>query len=150
MSPPANNEWRAACQNILLSSSSSKRRPAILFLLAFLLACSSSLSVKKNERYYQKKWCFARGGRIEVRLQDGTRADCVTREFAIEFDFAGKRLHAIGQAINYAEMTGKRAGIVLICRSPSDRDKYLLTRKLLKKIRDKYYIRLWHVGCDTD
>ena len=119
---------------------------SILFLFC-LLACQTSKPIKKNERWYQERWCARHGGRVEVKMPDNTRCDCLTRDYAIEFDFASKRFEGIGQAIHYAELTGKKAGLVLICKKPSDRAKASSARKLLQKIRKKYFIRLWTIGC---
>jgi len=80
-------------------------------------------------------------------MSDKTRCDCVTRAYAIEFDFASKRFEGIGQAIHYAELTGKKAGLVLICKKASDTHFVRATRKLLRSIRKKYSIRLWTIGC---
>jgi hypothetical protein len=76
------------------------------------------------EKSYQADWCAGRG-QAEVVLPDGTRCDCVTPTHAVEFDFGPKWAEAIGQSLNYALQTNKRAGIVLIIRDPSER-KYLL------------------------
>ena len=71
------------------------------------------------ERDYQKAWCDAHGGTMEVVLPDKTRVDCLTATHAIEFDFAPKWAEAIGQALHYAALTGKQPGIVLIM-APGD------------------------------
>jgi hypothetical protein len=76
------------------------------------------------EKSYQADWCAGRG-QTEVVLPDGTRCDCVTPTHAVEFDFGPKWAEAIGQSLNYALQTNKRAGIVLIIRDPSER-KYLI------------------------
>ncbi len=39
------------------------------------------------ESWYQENWCREHGGKTEVSLNDGTRADCVTPSHIIEFDF---------------------------------------------------------------
>ncbi|UCG05291.1 MAG: hypothetical protein JSV83_15380 [Desulfobacterales bacterium] len=63
---------------------------------------SISLSMAKREhpgKWYQKKWCEAHQGRIEVVLQDGSRCDCVTDTHAIEFDFGSQWTVAINMRI---------------------------------------------------
>jgi len=45
----------------------------------------------------------------------------MTETHAIEFEFAGKWTEAVGQSLHYSLQTGKRAGIVLILESDSDR-----------------------------
>lgn len=61
---------------------------------------------------------------MEYVLDDQARVDCLTDEYAIEFDFANKWAEAIGQALYYAKKTGRRPGIVLIMESSGDQ-KYL-------------------------
>ena len=70
-----------------------------------------------KEKYYQEVNC---AGAIEYRLADETRVDCLTNEYAIEYDFASKWAEAIGQSLHYARMTNHKAGIALIIESESD------------------------------
>ena len=49
-------------------------------------------------------------------MPDGTRCDILTDTHAIEVDFADKWAEAIGQSLNYAMQTGKKAGIVLVLK----------------------------------
>lgn len=72
------------------------------------------------EKFYQDKWCNEYGGITEYRLQDGAKVDCLTDTHAVEFDFALKWAEAIGQALFYSAVTGKRAGIVLILEDDED------------------------------
>lgn len=72
------------------------------------------------EAHYVEQWCDRYAGRTEVVQSDRTRVDCETYYHAIEFDFADKWAEAIGQALHYGIMTGKRAGMVLIVEDPSD------------------------------
>ena len=87
-----------------------------------------------NEASYQRAYCSVHGGVEEYVLPDKTRVDCLTDTHAIEFDFADKKYEAVGQALHYAVMTGKKPGIVLI---------------LDKKYQDRqmhYYDRLVNIG----
>ena len=77
------------------------------------------------EAFYQDAWCSAMGGDAEVRLADGTRADCLMDGHAVEVDFGPKWAEAIGQALYYAMQTGKRAGVLLILEEPGDRKYWL-------------------------
>ena len=96
---------------------------SVPFILLACIACFfsvSSLTYSAGlERDYQHQWCTERGGKMEVVMSDGTRADCVTDTHAIEFDFAPKWAEAIGQSMHYAILTKKKAGIVLIM-GPTD------------------------------
>ncbi len=73
-----------------------------------------------TEQYHQVRWCEAHHGITEVALDDGTRVDCLTDTYAIEFDFARKWAEAVGQAAHYAAMTGHAPGVVLILEGPDD------------------------------
>lgn len=72
------------------------------------------------ESYYVNQWCTSDFGRKEVVLWDMTRVDCVTKDYAIEFDFAKKWAESIGQSLYYAKMTGKKPAVVLILKAESD------------------------------
>lgn len=72
------------------------------------------------ESYYQNQWCTADFGRKEAVLWDMTRVDCLTRDYAIEFDFAKKWAESIGQALYYSKLTGKAPAVVLILTAPTD------------------------------
>jgi hypothetical protein len=104
---------------------------SIIAVLVLLLIISSAFyralgEAKKNERYYQKKWCDAKNGRMDVVLFDdkgSTRvyADCVTKDFAVEVDFARKWAEGLGQALRYARLTKKQAAVLLIWKTRLDR-----------------------------
>ena len=72
------------------------------------------------EMYYENEWCTPDFGRKEVILWDMTRVDCMTKDYAIEFDFAKKWAESIGQALYYSKLTGKLPAVVLILTSPTD------------------------------
>lgn len=61
------------------------------------------------------------GGKQEVRMPDGTRADCETSTHIIEMDFARKWSESVGQALFYSYQSDKRGGIALILKRPKDR-----------------------------
>ena len=107
-----------------------------VFCFVFLLIFVAPLESKKNlhlEKEYQTQWCNRAGGEMEVRLEDETRVDCLTSEYAIEFDFGKKWAEAIGQSLHYSQETGRQGGIVLILEHENDY-KYW---KRLNKIIDK-------------
>jgi hypothetical protein len=81
----------------------------------------TSLPDKKNERYYQVKMCNKLRGKIEYRLPDKTRVDCLTREYAIEVDWAKKWAEGIGQALYYANITHKKPAVALIVGQRDER-----------------------------
>ena len=99
-----------------------KNKVLILFLVLF---CIGSLFSEKDqdayqEKDYQKCCGILMDGDIEVRLDDGSRCDIVTKEYAIEVDFAYKWAEAIGQSLYYAAMLNKKPGIVLIVTKKSN------------------------------
>ena len=72
------------------------------------------------EAYYVNQWCTPSFGKKEFRLWDTTRVDCLTKDYAIEFDFAKKWAESIGQSLYYAKMTGKKPAVVLILTDLTD------------------------------
>lgn len=109
------------------------------FLIISILFIASLVSA--GEKEYQEAWCDKANGIMEYVLDDRTRVDCLTEEYAIEFDFAKKWAEAIGQALHYSIKTGKKPGVVLIMKDRKD-DKYL---KRLKAVSERYDIKVWTV-----
>ena len=107
----------------------------ILLMLLVCLGCFFLLSGKNevsvpfqkrfNEKYYVKKYCR---GQIEYVLPDRTRVDCLTSEYAVEFDRAKKWAEAVGQSLYYSKMTGKKPAVALILNDPKD-------KKFVKRIK---------------
>ena len=89
-------------------------------LIILASACMASAKSLHPEKWYQEKWCDAKGGKTEVVFEDRTRCDCLTNSHAIEFDFGKKWAESIGQALHYSIETGKRAGVVLILEKSGD------------------------------
>ena len=108
-----------------------------LVLIIGLPVFSKTLFYEKD---YQRSWCEAHNGSLEVVLPDKARVDCVTSTHAIEFDFAKKWGESIGQALYYAVILNKQAGIVLIMEKGQSDEKYL-TR--VKEVAKRYNITVW-------
>ena len=107
-------------------------RLVIIFLIAAMCTwlCMEPSGEAKHlhpERWYQERWCKAHNGIMEYRLSDGTRVDCLTDEYAVEVEFAEKWAEAIGQALYYAAMTGRKPAILLIMER-GERDRRYLER----------------------
>jgi len=86
-------------------------------LIFVFIALSLLLPAKKRkhlEKYYQQWWASCRGGSITNRLSNGRKPDIIFGEYVIEVDFADKYPEALGQALQYSQMTKMKAGIVLI------------------------------------
>ena len=99
-------------------------------LLLVLLIPISLASHQKNERYYQNIWCRENKGITEYILPDKTRVDCLTKDYAVEFDFASKWAESVGQSLYYANITKKKPAIVLIMESNSDEKYFQRANKL--------------------
>lgn len=80
---------------------------------------------KRLEKDYQKEWCENAEGEMEVVMPDGSRCDCLTSKYAVEFDFASKWAEAVGQSLLYASYTGMKPGIVLIMEDAEKEDVFL-------------------------
>ena len=61
-----------------------------------------------KESFYVSQWCRDDFGKQEFVLWDNTRVDCLTKDYAIEFDFAKK-------------MGGKYRAVFVLCQD--DRQK---------------------------
>jgi len=106
----------------------------MLFVAGFLLLTADVSAEIKNgmpikEIAYQRAWCGSQNGEREYRLKDNTRVDCLTKDYAVEMDFAYKWAESIGQSLHYARMTGQRAMVILIITN-EDRD-----RKHVNKVK---------------
>ena len=118
----------------------------LIFLSLFFIGCiytpynSHKHTKHKKEKYYQYKLCKKLHGKMEYRLKDNTRVDCITNKYAIEVDWAKKWAEAIGQSLYYAKMTGKQPAIGLICSKNDNRFK-----KRVLKIAKKYNIKLFFI-----
>lgn len=114
-----------------------------LFLTILLLSLPVNVQAARlfNEASYQNEWCKKYNGQAEYELPDFTRVDCLTANYAVEFDFAKKWAESVGQSLHYGIMTGKKPAIVLIIERPKD---FIYYRRL-KVICDKYGITLWYV-----
>lgn len=81
---------------------------------------TQTMKSNQSEAYYVEQWCTPSFGKKEFRLWDMTRVDCLTKDYAIEFDFAKKWAESIGQSLYYAEITHKKPAVVLILTSLAD------------------------------
>ncbi len=107
------------------------------FLISFLLITSGifylglnyvprelyetqTLPPDREEAFYVEQWCRSDFGRREAVLWDLTRVDCLTKDYAIEFDFAKKWAESVGQSLYYSKMTGKNPAVVIIMTKPTD------------------------------
>ena len=125
------------CRSFIIESSSSAKS-AHIDIIAFQTGVVVSMLCC---------WCKKLEGKIEYVLDDGSRVDCLTDQYAIEFDFAKKWAEAIGQSLYYAEKTGKQPGIILII--PTEKDMRHMEK--IKKVigAKKLNIKLWSIKPDA-
>ncbi len=103
-----------------------------IILQLLILPCYAAKLYKEAE--YNKRYCFLVGGITEYKNEDLTRVDCLTKNNAIELDFAEKWAEGVGQALYYEQMTGKKGKVVLILENPNVEIKYFERVKKLSKI----------------
>lgn len=118
-----------------------------LLLLAFFLSQSPADAARLHpEKFYQEQWCEAHNGVAEYVLPDSTRVDCLLQDYAVEVDFADNFYEAIGQALFYAESTGKLPGVVLVMENPEKDEKYRV--RLYQAVRQIKGFKIWTItGC---
>jgi len=114
-----------------------------LAITIWLLVVASTAQAKHlhKEKEYQQAWCDRYNGQTEVRLEDGTRADCITDKYAVEFDFASKWAEGLGQALHYSDLTGKRPAVVLIIEHQND---WKHLRKLKRSAKNRA-VKVWYI-----
>jgi hypothetical protein len=115
------------------------RLPVVILFMLLLAGCFGGGTL--HEKDYQQFWCNKHHGTLEYRLDDGTRVDCLTSEYAVEVDFAHKWAEAIGQALFYSKMTSRKPGVLLIMHERGD-NKFL---KRLRKVAAEQGIRIWTI-----
>jgi hypothetical protein len=116
-----------------------------LIIIIFLFLASPVLAAHQYlEKDYQAVWCEKMGGLQEYELDDRTRVDCLTTEYAIEAEFAPKKFEAIGQALYYAAKTHRKPGILLIIENP-DEQRHL---DRLNVVAEKIGIKVWTIRPD--
>lgn len=86
-------------------------------IIGSIISSAVAAPKKHHEKFYQEQVCEKLGGVAEYRLPDGTRVDCLTKMYAIEFDFAPKWAEAIGQSLYYASQTNRKAKVIIIDES---------------------------------
>lgn len=92
----------------------------IVFFILYILN-QNPVYAKMHEKDYVNMYC---DGQIEYILPDKTRIDCLTGEYAIEFDYANKWAESIGQSLYYSKMTNKKPAVAIIINKNSDK-KYI-------------------------
>ena len=129
----------------IVKQKTMKKIGLLIALLLFSVAVAFS-QTRQRESYYQREFAKVIGGETEVVLEDRTRCDIVTNNYAIEVDFAEKWAESIGQSLHYEEILGKQAGVLLVMEGT--KDERFLDR--LMPIAAKYGITVWTWDWTTD
>ena len=79
----------------------------------------------------------------EVRLEDGTRADLISEDYAIEVDWSAKWAEGIGQALFYSEMTSKAPGVLLLRKSDQSMESHDIYVARCRRVCFQKRIALW-------
>lgn len=85
---------------------------AVGVLLGTLPLLSPAIAQTWN---YQDRYCA--GMRQEQSVSYGGRVDCIDDEWVIETEWADDWYQAVGQILYYSEVTQRRPGIIILCRS---------------------------------
>lgn len=119
-----------------------------LTILALLFGPAAA-SNNYDENHFNVLIAKEIGGKAEVTTKYSRRIDIVTRTTAWETDWLPKAWsEGVGQALTYAELTGKNAGIiVLIDVSKKVNSNHV---KLVKLMAKKYGIELKFYKCNRD
>ncbi len=98
-----------------------------------------------SESSFQHAHCSSVGGIEEYELKDKTRVDCLTKKYAIEYDFANKSYEAVGQALYYGLMTRKIPKVVLILDSDRIFEQMIYFDRI-KRIAKKYNFEVEYIS----
>ncbi len=98
-----------------------------------------------REEVYQAYWCGKHDGIMEYKLNDKTRVDCLTKQYAVEVDFAPKWAECIGQSLYYGLQTKLQPACVLIMERGEKDYEYL---RRLRSVAYKKGIRTFTLTPD--
>lgn len=88
---------------------------------ALIIVLLSIPATAKPESWYINRYCRQKlKGIPEYTLPSQRRVDCLTDTHALEFGFLTSPYQDIGQALYYANETGRQPGIVWIIRNNKD------------------------------
>lgn len=117
---------------------------SVLLMVSLSQINQPDIRVRKSElaecRRLAPKYGIKDPKYIEYRLWDGTRVDLLTATHAIEVDWAPKWAEGIGQALYYAQLTGKKPAVLLLI-SDMRKEKQFVYR--LQTVAAKYDITVY-------
>ncbi len=109
----------------------------LIWILTWILITTAT--AQALEKDYATAWCTQHHGQSEVVLEDGARADCVTKRYAVEVQPAKTWAEAIGQALYYSMALKKKPAVVLI--ADPEQDYRFIGR--LRRVARKYGIKVF-------
>lgn len=80
---------------------------------------------------------------IEARLWDSTRVDILTKEYAIEVDWADKWAEGLGQSLYYSITTNKKPGLVLLIKDIKKESQFVYRAQI---VAAKHDIKVWVIN----
>ena len=125
---------------------------ALTCLVAASMLLVSAGSVLADERKWQSRYCA--GMELERHLSSGGYVDCLSSEYAIEVEWAEHWAEAVGQSLYYASATGRKPGIILLCRK-SEGPVEGLCRSYVYRLEYalkfvKPHVQVWTCAIDKD
>ena len=114
----------------------------VIVFISLFLVTDTHADTELKENDYQGYFAEWIEGETEVLLDDWSRVDILTEVYAIEIDYCYKWAEGIGQALFYAEKTGRLPGVVLILAKRKNYENYI-NRIML--VADKYNIVVWTI-----
>lgn len=113
---------------------------AWIFAAAVVVSLAFVAAVNGDELSECRRLAPKYEAELEVRLWDGTRVDMLSDEWAIEVDWSGKWAESIGQSLYYAELTGRKPGIILLVKDVQREMRYVHRCQV---VCARVGIRLW-------
>jgi hypothetical protein len=95
-----------------------------------MLAPGALAQKAQKEDFYSELWCDSKGGESEVRTSQGTRADCVLPDYAVEVDFDNKWAEGLGQALHYGVEFDRQPAVLLIIKDHDGKDRTKYKQRL--------------------
>jgi hypothetical protein len=123
---------------------------AIMSLLVVGLLSTASGAV--DESIWQRRYCA--GMELEKHLPSGGYIDCLSPDYAIEVDWSKNWAEAVGQSLYYAGATGRKPGIILLCKESEGpveglcRSYVYRLEYALKSV--KPHVHIWTCAIDKD
>jgi hypothetical protein len=113
----------------------------IFLMLIAPVSCFATSYQPSGE--YQTKWCTENGGTVNyVHEDDTSKVACIKGRYIVDVDHVGNWKEALGQALYFSAITGRKPGVALIVpNSTEDANNF----KNLKLVAGKFNIKVWEI-----